>query len=124
MKVLILIKFLGEIFLNSIYDPDEDDAKKGICCSRIKFYKYDQVKCIGKQCQEEDKRRKIFPPTDDQLNQDPNLANYCIDIFIFQQAAMKICHRKEDFILKLKNTIIYGTLKTVPGVDPTQLMSN
>lgn len=81
------------------------------------------MQCLGKECEAEEKRRKLFPPTDDQLNQDPDLANYCLDIFVYAQAAVKICHRNEDSILKLKQTISYGALKTVVGVDPIQLMS-
>ncbi len=57
------------------------------------------------------------------MNQDPNLANNCLEIFIFEQLYWKICHRKDDLILKLKQTISYGALKTVPGIDPNQLMS-
>lgn len=111
------------MFLFHLYDVDKDNAAKGICCSRIKYYKFPRVKCSGAQFKQEEYRRKLFPKTSEQLNQDPNLANHCLEIFIYEQAYWKICHREEDEILKLKQVLDFAVIRTVPGVDQNQLMS-
>ena len=72
----------------------------------------------------EQNKKDEFPPTDEQMDIDPSIANNCIEIYIYQRIAWRFCHRLKDSILKLKQTISYGALETVPGVDKTTLMGN
>ncbi len=109
--------------LHDIYDKDKDDAEKGKCCQRVQYYVYTKPVCKGPQCKFEEKRRRLFPPTANMLDQDFNLANHCLEIFIYEQVVWKICNRLEDKILKLKQTILFGVLKTIAGVNKNQMTS-
>jgi hypothetical protein len=126
LKVCNTIKafiYIDSISLFHLYDKDFDNAQKGLCCHRVRYYKYPEVKCVTKACLEEEKRKGKFPQTESQLNAEPDSATNCIDIFIFQQVYWRICHRTEDAILKLKQSVEYAALKTIPGIDQNELMS-
>lgn len=116
--------FTEQLFLHDIYDLDVDNAREGQCCKRMVFYEFPQDKCFGKQCLLEMKKKRLFPPTVDQMDRDPIYAKSCIHIYIYQQVSWRICHRHKDIIMKLKSTLAFGVLRTVPGIDSNELMSN
>jgi hypothetical protein len=111
------------INLSSIYNSLKDDAIKGLCCSNVKYYSYPQAQCVGEKCKEEEMRKRLFPPAADQDFEFLSASN-CLEIFIFQQVFWRICNRSEDKIIKLKQTIEFQTLRTVPGINEENLISN
>jgi len=85
------------------YPTDEDYARKNLL---------------------ERKKKHLPPPTEEEMDMDFNLARSCLHIFLYQQVNWRFCHRDKEMILKLKNIITFGVLKTVPGIEIDELISN
>jgi hypothetical protein len=110
-------------YLRDIYNKDFDSLKDGRCCQGVVIYNFPEKKCHGKECILEKKKLRLYPQTETQLDADPLLATYCIQIFVYQQINWRICNRNQEQIMKLKNTITFGVLKNIPGSNPNELMS-
>jgi len=100
-----------------------DNALQGKCCKAVTNFEYPMKKCIGKECIAEKKRKQLFPPTEQEMDADPVRATNCLSIFSYQQFYVRICHRSKDSIVKLKNTLIFGVLKTIPKSNLSEVMS-
>jgi len=111
--------------LKDIYNSDYDSVNQATCCKGITIFEFPLKKCATPhECFLERKRNRLFPRNDAQLDRDPMLANHCIHIFVYSQMNYRICHRNKDTIMKLKNTISVGVLRTVPGANVTELIRN
>ncbi len=118
---MLLIK--DELMLSDLYNQDYDNAQEGKCCMSINFMQYPEHRCFGRECLLKRKKHRLFPKTETQMDMDPTYAKSCVNIFIYQQLNWRICHRNKDMIIKLKNTIAYGVLKTKPGINEDDLLS-
>jgi len=99
---------------------DLDNAQKGKCCSRIKYLKYPEITCYGKKCKQEEMVKKSL----EELNNMPQLATHCLEFYVYEELCWKICHREEDRIIKLKQVVVFGVLRTKIAIPQDQLMGN
>ena len=124
MKVInnnIKFKFLDQVYLDDLYNKDEDSAVSADCCKSLKILEYPEVMCGSqtylKKFQDDNKGNQI--KIDEQIATNPTYARHCLNIFVFDKVNWKICHFKKDEIMKLRLNLVYNILqnqlKTVPS---------
>jgi len=87
------------------------------------YIEFPEVKyCDGVPC------NKLYPNgkvTDEQKDNDPFMAKFCLEIEIFDVAHWRICHRNKDEIQRLRINLVSQTVKIqVPKIDPNVMCNN
>ena len=102
--------------MKELYDPSIDNASEGKCCTRLRIVNYPPVKCEGCTAKLEATKR--------QLDANPFLARFCIEIDIFGSIYWRICHRDKDHITRLQLSLVRGALMAIkPDLSPA-ILSN
>lgn len=110
--------FSETIDLRDLYDREVDSAAEGRCCERLKYVEYPEVKmCDGSPC------NKLYPGgkiTNEQKDNDPFLARFCVLLYSYNIVNWRICHWNKNEIQRLRMNIITQVVKLeVPVIDPS-----
>jgi len=89
----------------------------------MKYMEFDEVKlCDGQPCD------KLYPDgkiTDEQRDNDPFMARFCLDLEVYDVAHWRICHRSKNEIQRLRMNVVTQTIKQqVPSIDPNVMCKN
>lgn len=100
--------------LKELFDKKLDNAKDGKCCTNLKVVNFPEITCEG--C-------KPRPGTSNkELDINPFLARFCLEIDILNNVYWRICHRSQDHITRLKLAIVRATVMAVdPEVGPSAM---
>ena len=63
------------------------------------------------------------PPTDSQMDANPYLARFCLDILIFNQVKWRMCKSDKEEVMKFKMSLTYQIFKAVVKNVSEDLMS-